>query len=1244
MRNDYHSHKSTSRSKAKYPWLIAPIIFLFLIFSPCILSAQTRLIVKLKPEGTAQAAQWQTSMADLQDKYGLISESVFKESGKNISQGLDNFERTRYLSIILPDSSRIDELTSELENNDAVEWAEIDHKLELYEVPNDSLFKYQWFHQNLGQDYLGIERNPGSNNDSLVLKHGTAGDDIGTVQARDKTDKQVRPLIVIVDTGLDWKHPDIVDNLWTNPNEIPDNGIDDDHDGFIDDIHGWDFSGDTIQFYNIKGDNDPNDGLGHGTHVAGISGAVSNNHIGVAGVASDPEVLGLKIFPNAFTSVAMRAIIYATDMGADVINMSWGNYYPSEALKDALDYAHSHNVVLVAAMGNFGDSTATYPARYPETIAVGATDSDDYITYFSSYGSWIDMSAPGLDILSLRADTLDMYADQGEPGVRIIDEHYYLADGTSMASPMVAGAAAEIRSYAPGISPDSVKEILISSAKDIIDPYNDGANLPGKDVFSGWGRLDLAAALDLVGGRLAKINYPLPKSLIDGPLEIGGTAFSKFGDSYALYIAPISDTLNKTLIAGGSADILNDKIADYNGWTESGKYRLSLEIGNDVCNREIYYTSEPVITVTSPHDGDTVKGVITFRGTVVAPGYESCEIKMYPIGFPEKQKTIFTATGYVADSIIGSYSLSRRPEGEYVFDIAMHTSKGDNEQSLNLFISNGFAQGFPVPGKGVLNYGPAVYDIDGNGRLEAVVSSNHGVAAYNHLGGFVPGKWKNFESPNASGPPAVSDINNDGRGEVAFISYGKLNLLSFDGYPMPGFPKAVPTTEGQNGFPTVYFADMDNDGYQEIIYVAMSGEIFAYRYDGSSYFASLDGYFAESPSTMFEYIPFVFVDDFNHDGQKEMIVMMRDVVTIYNTHNGIEPDWIPNSRIVELTGMTGACMADFDGDSVLELGVIGRETEHEQIYVALMEADGTFLPGFPKYLDRVNYLINYPAPADIDGDVKPEIIFDISSPVDASELWVMRSDGSTISNVAEEGDNPFASFIGTLAPPTVADVDGDGQLDIIVRQGNFFPGRVNEEIFAFNKDGQLLDGWPLYTFTNPNVVIYRLHTPTITDLGNGEHAKYSDILIPADDTSVYAWELPVEYDKQKIAWGQFMHDSRHSGILPPENSVSVPETTPADNPQPRPAGFYLAQNYPNPFNASTKINFRLMKSSAVELDIYNILGQKVRTVVDENMTAGEHHVIWDGMNDSGDPVSSGIYFYKLQTNFGTISRKMTILK
>ncbi|NIP41426.1 MAG: S8 family serine peptidase, partial [candidate division Zixibacteria bacterium] len=324
---------------------IAVIILLFFLTSE--LFSQARLIVKLKPESVSLSAKWQSSVQSFSDKYSARIEPIFKEPQNSISLGNDGFDRSRYLSMILPDSSQIDQVMDELSADEAVEYVEIDHKLELYEVPDDSLFHLQWHHQNTGQEYLGIERIPGIENDTVAIRTGTPGADIKTVPARDKEGNQVKPLLVIIDTGLDTDHPDIADNVWTNPNEIPDNGLDDDHNGFIDDVHGWDFSGDTIQFFDLTGDNDPTDGMGHGTHVAGCAAAVSNNGIGVAGVASHTDVLGLKIFPNAFISVSIRAIMYAADMGADVINMSWGNYYPSKALREILEYAHSRNVLPV---------------------------------------------------------------------------------------------------------------------------------------------------------------------------------------------------------------------------------------------------------------------------------------------------------------------------------------------------------------------------------------------------------------------------------------------------------------------------------------------------------------------------------------------------------------------------------------------------------------------------------------------------------------------------------------------------------------------------------------------------------------------------------------------------------------------------------------------------------------------------------------------------------------------------------
>ncbi len=1219
-------------------------VLILLLFSTSELFSQARLIVKLKPETVSLSASWQNSVGDLSNKYAAEIEPIFGESPGSISQGKDDFDRSRYLTLTIPDSSQVDQVLTELNADEAVEYAEIDYMMELYDVPNDSLFHLQWHHQNTGQQYLGIERIPGLQNDTVAIRSGTPGADVKTVEARDKEGNRVKPLLVIIDTGLDTDHPDVADNLWINPNEIPNNGIDDDHNGFIDDVHGWDFSGDTIQFFNLTGDNDPTDGMGHGTHVAGCAAAVTDNGIGVAGVASHTDLMGLKIFPNAFVSISIKAIMYAADMGADVINMSWGNYYQSKALREILQYARSRNVLPVAAIGNFGDSTRTFPASYPETMAIGGTNSDDEVTYFSSYGSWMDICAPAQDILSLRSDTLDMYAENGEPEIRIVDSIYYLADGTSMAAPIVAGAAAEILSYSPGISPDSLRSILTVSADDYVDPYGEGENLPGFDVFSGWGRLNLAAALDLVEGRLAKIDFPQQNSLLEGEAVISGTAFSEFGDDFRLYVAPESDTINQTFISSGNADVMHEQIGSYNGWTESGFYRFTLEVGANSYDRWVYYTEEPEIEIKSPLAGDTVKGVIEFRGTVVSPGFTECRIYKSPVGEPLEREEIIFSSGYVADSLIGTYSLSRVPEGEYTFEIVMTTEDGEYSEEINLFVSNGFAQGFPTSGKGILNYAPAVYDLDGNGRLEAVAASRAGVGAYNHLGRYVPGIWRTITEYDAFGPPAVYDINNDGFGEVSFVTPGKLHLLSHDGYPMPDFPKDLSVEGGQNGYPTVYFADMDEDGYHEIIYVSMEGEVFAYRHDGTSYFASLDGFFAEVPGNMREHIPFVFVDDFNLDGQNEMIVVMRNSISIFNTHNGIEPDWVPDSEISDLTGISGACMADFDGDSLLELGVVGREAVSEQIYVAMMEPDGTYLEAFPKYLDRVNYLINYPAVADLDVDGKAEIAFTISPPIDVAEVWIVRSDGSTISSVGMGEDEPFASFPGTMGPPAFADVDGDGFLDVLVRQGNFFPGRFNEAIYAFDQAGQILPGWPLYTFSNPNIVIYRLHMPTITNLGNDDDEIFADLLITADDSSVYAWELPVEYNDMEVAWGHFMYDSRHSGILPPTFGKEPPAVTDSAQNPPQPAGFFLAQNYPNPFNATTQIQFRLIRSSQVTLDIYNLLGQKVRTMVDEPFSAGEHKIVWNGRDDSGDEVASGVYFYRLKTNLGIVSRKMIMLK
>ena len=250
-------------------------------------------------------------------------------------------------------------------------------------------------------------------------------------------------VVAVIDSGMQLNHGDLAGNLWTNPGEIAGNGIDDDDDGYVDDVHGWDFVGD---------DNLPNDDFGHGTHVAGTLAAVGNNGIGVVGVAYSSRIMPLRVLDGSgqgYVSDAVRAIDFATRHGVRVSNNSWGyTGAASQVLYDAIQAAGAAGQLVVTAAGNSSadiDAIPEYPAAYdlPNIISVAATTQDDHLAVFSNYGAaGVDVAAPGEHILS----TL--------PG------GYGFADGTSMASPHVAGVAALLLAahptwtVAPGPRPD----------------------------------------------------------------------------------------------------------------------------------------------------------------------------------------------------------------------------------------------------------------------------------------------------------------------------------------------------------------------------------------------------------------------------------------------------------------------------------------------------------------------------------------------------------------------------------------------------------------------------------------------------------------------------------------------------------------------------------------------------------------------------------------------------------------------
>ncbi|MFK7693427.1 S8 family peptidase [Paenibacillus sp. HJGM_3] len=271
--------------------------------------------------------------------------------------------------------------------------------------------------------------------------------------------------MAVVDTGVDLTHTDLREHL--------------------------------IGGYNVvKEGTDPQDDVGHGTHVAGVISALVNNGEGVAGMTWYNKIMPVKVLDETGagnTYSVAQGIIWATDHGAKVINMSLGNYADAQFLHDAIKYAYDRDVVLIAASGNDNTAQPGYPAAYPEVFAVAATDSNKQKASFSNYGDYIDAAAPGVNIASTYPKN-----------------QYAALSGTSMASPHVTALAALIRSVNPLLKNTEVMEILRKSASDL--------GTPGKDNYFGYGQIDVAKALEMANqnrGSLSMVTDWVDRELLE---------------------------------------------------------------------------------------------------------------------------------------------------------------------------------------------------------------------------------------------------------------------------------------------------------------------------------------------------------------------------------------------------------------------------------------------------------------------------------------------------------------------------------------------------------------------------------------------------------------------------------------------------------------------------------------------------------------------------------------------------------
>jgi len=279
--------------------------------------------------------------------------------------------------------------------------------------------------------------------------------------------------VAVIDTGVDYNHPDLIENIALNTAEVPNNGIDDDNNGYIDDYYGFNFN---------EGNSNSDDDNGHGTHVAGTIGAVGNNALGVVGVNWQVGIIPVKVLSaqgSGTLSSVIAGVNYAVARGAHVLNLSLGGGGFSQSFYSAIQNANNAGALLIAAAGNESnnnDTLPSYPANYnlPNVISVAATSSNDSLASFSNYGASVHIAAPGVNILStLPGGTYGAYS------------------GTSMATPHVAGAAALLKAFSPGSSMLQIKSALLNNG-DII------GSLSGKVATSA--RMNVAAAMSALGG------------------------------------------------------------------------------------------------------------------------------------------------------------------------------------------------------------------------------------------------------------------------------------------------------------------------------------------------------------------------------------------------------------------------------------------------------------------------------------------------------------------------------------------------------------------------------------------------------------------------------------------------------------------------------------------------------------------------------------------------------------------------
>ncbi|TAD85249.1 MAG: PKD domain-containing protein [Bacteroidetes bacterium] len=492
-----------------------------------------KIYVKLRTSyisktGEAVAPNYNYSVRDLQLDNKLMTAYGIKKVERAFKvNGGEKLNST--LMLEFSNFGAVNDVIAGLEKDPSIEYAEKVPLDKLCLVPNDPRYASQWHLEKI--------------NAAVAWNFFGAGSKV---------------VIAIVDDAVERDHPDIAPNLWVNPGEIIGNGIDDDANGYVDDINGWDAA------LGNNNPNPPNAEFDHGTHVAGISSAATNNGLGVASIGFSCKLMCVKATnsPSAVTA-GYAGVLYAANSGANIINMSWGGSGSSVTNQNVVEYAISRGCIMVAAAGNDNVASQFYPAAYPGVVSVASTSTNDTKSSFSNYGPWIKVSAPGSSILST-----------------YYNGTYANLSGTSMASPMVAGLLGLMKSLNPTVPNADLLTCLYSST-DMVQDF--GGQM-------GAGRINAAQAMNCIS---ASLNRAPISDFRGNPLSVvrGNTVTFTDQSSYA-------PTSWQWSFPGGTPSSFNGQSPPAITYSTVGQYNVTLTVSNAFGGNTSTKTN--YITVTDP--------------------------------------------------------------------------------------------------------------------------------------------------------------------------------------------------------------------------------------------------------------------------------------------------------------------------------------------------------------------------------------------------------------------------------------------------------------------------------------------------------------------------------------------------------------------------------------------------------------------------------------------------------------------